>query len=140
MHKAKHLSTKPPHDLEYPTKPSHKLHYPTKHDSNYHFLNSRVKDPHGWIYKCEQYFEFKGIIPQQRVQLASFHLEEIALQWHWWFMTYRGPLTWEEFTKSILLRFSPTGYEDPSEALTRLKQTSIVTSYQEAFKKLTPCG
>ena len=45
MHKAKHLSTKPPHNLQYPTKPSHKLQYPTKHNSNYHFPNSRVKTP-----------------------------------------------------------------------------------------------
>ena len=52
-------------------------------------------------------------------------------------MTYRGPLTWEEFTKAILLRFGPTDYEDPSEALTRLKQTSTVTTYQEAFEKLS---
>ena len=101
------------------------------------FPKFKGEDPHGWIYKCEQYFEFKGIIPQQRVQLASFHLEEIALQWHRWFMTYRGPLTWEEFTKAILLRFGPTDYEDPSEALTRLKQTSTVTTYQEAFEKLS---
>ena len=45
MHKAKHLSTKPPHNLQYPTKPSHKLQYSTKHNLNYHFPNSRVKTP-----------------------------------------------------------------------------------------------
>lgn len=48
-----------------------------------------------------------------------------------------GPLTWEEYTKAILLRFGPTDYEDPSEALTRLKQTSSVEAYQESFEKLS---
>ena len=44
---------------------------------------------------------------------------------------------WTEFTKAILLRFGPTDYEDPSEALTRLKQTFSVTEYQEIFEKLS---
>ena len=42
-----------------------------------------------------------------------------------------------EFTEAILCRFGPTEYEDPSEALTRLKQTSTVTAYQETFEKLS---
>ena len=51
-------------------------------------------DPTGWIYKAEQYFEFKNITPKQQVQLASFHLEDIALQWHRWMTKFREPLTW----------------------------------------------
>ncbi|KAL5769701.1 hypothetical protein ACOSP7_013855 [Xanthoceras sorbifolium] len=95
------------------------------------------KDPHGWIYKSEQYFEFKGVPPQQQVQLASFHLEDHALQWHRWYSKYRGPPTWNEFTKAVLQRFGPTDYEDPSEALTRLKQITSVEVYQTEFEKLS---
>jgi len=36
-----------------------------------------------------------------------------------------------------LLRFGPTEYEDPSESLTRLRQTTIVAAYQEAFESLS---
>jgi hypothetical protein len=43
------------------------------------------EDPTGWIFKAEQYFEFKGIELTQQVQLASFHLEKLALQWYRWF-------------------------------------------------------
>jgi hypothetical protein len=39
-------------------------------------------DPTGWVYKAEQFFEFQNIVNDQRVQLASFHLEGLALQWH----------------------------------------------------------
>ncbi|KAL5812659.1 hypothetical protein ACOSQ3_027609 [Xanthoceras sorbifolium] len=80
------------------------------------------------IYKFEQYFEFKEVTPKQQVQLASFHLEGIALQWHRWFTKFRGLFTWKEFTKALLLRFGPTDYEDPSEALTRLKQSTKALS------------
>ena len=53
----------------------------------------------------------------------------IALECYRWLTKFKGPQTWTEFTKAILLHFGPTDYEDPSEALTRLKQTSSVTKY-----------
>ena len=75
------------------------------------------EDPTGWIYRAEQYFEFQNTPMEQRVTLASFHFEGIALQWHRWLTKMRGPLTWAELTKAALQRFGPTDYEDPSEAL-----------------------
>ena len=71
------------------------------------------------------------------MQLASFHLENVALQWYRWYTKFRGPLGWDEFTKAVLHRFGPTDYDDPSEALSRLKQTTSVTAYQESFEKLS---
>ncbi|GKA99787.1 transposon ty3-G gag-pol polyprotein [Tanacetum coccineum] len=61
----------------------------------------------------------------------------IALQWHRWITKFRGPMTWAEFSKAVLVRFGPTEYEDPAEALSRLKQTTTVASYQEAFEKIS---
>jgi len=89
------------------------------------------ENPTGWIFKAEQYFEFKGIEPTQQVQLASFHLEKLALQWYRWFTKDRGPMNWAEFIKVNLKRFGPTDYDDPLEALSRLKQTTSVIAYQE---------
>ena len=37
----------------------------------------------------------------------------------------------------ITLSFGPTEYENPSEALTRLKHTTTVSAYQEEFDKLS---
>ena len=85
-----------------------KLNFPT-----YNGLD----DPTGWIFKAEQYIEFKQIEPQQQVQLASFHLEKHALQWYRWYTKNKGPLHWDEFTKAVLNRFGPTDYDDPSEAV-----------------------
>ena len=50
-------------------------------------------DPTGWIYKVEQYFDFKNIAPYPQVQLASLHLGGIAMQWHQWLTKFRGSLT-----------------------------------------------
>jgi uncharacterized coiled-coil protein SlyX len=94
-------------------------------------------DPTGWLYKAEQYFEFKNVHHQHKVQLASFYLEEDALQWHRWLSKFRGHLTWAEFSQAVLHRFGPTDYEDPSEALTRLRQSTTVSTYQTEFEKLS---
>ncbi|RVX19461.1 hypothetical protein CK203_008788 [Vitis vinifera] len=56
-----------------------------RHKTNFDqlsFPKFNGNDPTGWIYEAKQYFEFKNITPEQQVQLASFHLEGIALQWH----------------------------------------------------------
>jgi hypothetical protein len=50
---------------------------------------------------------------------------------------FQGPLTWEELTKAILWRFGPTDFEDPFEALSRLRQTTTIAAYQEEFEKLS---
>ena len=107
------------------------------HHLKLHFPKFNGEEPSGWIYRAEQYFEFQNISLEQRLQLASFHLEGIALQWHRWFMKFCGPHNWNEFTRAFLLCFGPTYYDDPSEALTRLQQTSTVEAYQEAFEKLS---
>ncbi|KAL5785695.1 hypothetical protein ACOSQ2_008087 [Xanthoceras sorbifolium] len=120
---------------------SHPSNTHGSNDQNHHlklkFSKFSGEDPQGWIFKAEQYFEFKEVATEQQVQLASFHLEGIALQWYRWLAKFKGPVTWVEFTKASLLRFGPTDYEDPSEALTRLKQTTTVSAYQEEFEKLS---
>ncbi|KAL5818258.1 hypothetical protein ACOSQ3_022156 [Xanthoceras sorbifolium] len=80
-----------------------------------------------WIFIAKQYFEFKEVAAEQQVQLASFHLEGITLQWHRWLAKF----------KALLLRFRLTDYKDPSEALIQFKQTTTVSAYEEEFEKLS---
>lgn len=89
------------------------------------------------MYKIEQYFDFKDIAPAQQVQLASFYLDGIALQWHRWLNKFCGPLTWSKIVKVVLLHFGPIQYEDPLESLTHLRQTTNMVAYQEAFERLS---
>ena len=95
------------------------------------------QDPQAWIYKAEQFFSFKNIPPDHQAQLASFHLEGIALQWYRWLTKFKGPLSCSDLTRAALLRFGPTDYNDPAEALTRLRQTTTVAPYQDSFEKLS---
>ncbi|KAF3446009.1 hypothetical protein FNV43_RR11187 [Rhamnella rubrinervis] len=49
----------------------------------------------------------------------------------------RTILSWDELTKAALLRFGPTDFDDPTEALSQLQQTTTVAAYQEAFERLS---
>lgn len=102
-----------------------------------HFPRFSGDDPTGWIFQAEQYFEFQNVADTDRVNLAFFHLDGIALQWHRWFAKSRGPMTWREFTTTLLSRFGPTDYDDPSESLHRLKHITTVAAYIEAFERLS---
>jgi len=59
-----------------------KLNFPT--------YTGKGGDPTRWIFKAEQYFEFQNIDAPQRVQLASFHLSNVSLQWYRWYTKNRG--------------------------------------------------
>ena len=89
-----------------------------------HFQNSLAMTLHGGSSKPNN-------ISTLKLLLASFHLEGVALQWLHWLTKIRGPLTWEEFTMAVLHRLGPTDYEDPSEALSRLKQTTTVAAFEQ---------
>ena len=102
-----------------------------------HFPQFSGDDPTGWIFQVEQDFEFQNVADADRVNLASFHLDDIALQWHRWFAKSRGPMTWREFTMALLSRFGPTDYDDPAESLHRLKHITTVAAYIEAFERLS---
>ncbi|KAJ8759120.1 hypothetical protein K2173_004127 [Erythroxylum novogranatense] len=118
-----------------PTSNSQNSNY--RHHIKLQFPEFDSEDPHGWIHKAEQYFDFQVIVADDRVQLSSFHLKGVALQWQRWYARYQGPVSWAEFTKALLKRFGPTDYEDPSEALNLLRQTSGLTTYQIEFEHLS---
>ena len=45
--------------------------------------------------------------------------------------------SWETFVRAIQVRFGPSSYDNPMEALTKLKQTTIVAVYKSQFEMLS---
>lgn len=71
----------------------------------------------------------------QRMALASFHLEGEANQW-WLEQTFRE-VTWDTFVDKLCTRFGPTKYEDFDEDLSKIRQEGIFRDYQQEFKRLS---
>ena len=46
------------------------------------FPHFNGEDPTGWIYKAEQFFHYQRTTAEEKVVLASFHLQDDALQWY----------------------------------------------------------
>ena len=95
------------------------------------------ENPYSWLYKANQYFNIHQTQNNDRIPMASFHLEGEALIW---FQDTEGTgqvNTWDLFYKSCVTRFGPTAYDDPMESMTRLRQTSTIAVYKAQFEALS---
>ena len=95
------------------------------------------EDPSGWVYRADQFFNYHQTNPHHRVLLASFHMEGKALVWFQDIEAAGGISSWEGFVRALQTRFGSSPYEDPMEALIRLKQTSTVEDYKSQFEALS---
>ncbi|XP_042979958.1 uncharacterized protein LOC122310144 [Carya illinoinensis] len=69
--------------------------------------------------------------------MASYHMEGDTLVWFENVVDGGLCRDWDTFSRALLLRFGPTAYDDPMEALMWLKQTTTVESYMSQFERLT---
>ncbi|XP_018843425.2 uncharacterized protein LOC109007962 [Juglans regia] len=97
------------------------------------------KDPAAWIYRANQYFLYHQVPPGQRIFIASFHMDNDALVWFQDASESEVFHSWEEFIQAVQVRFGSSAYDDPIEALTRLKQVHSVTAYKTEFELLSNC-
>jgi hypothetical protein len=65
--------------------------------------------------------------------MASFHMEGEALTWFQDAEESGQFPTWDAFLQALLTRFGPT-YDDPMEALMRLRHSSTVAEYTAQFE------
>jgi hypothetical protein len=94
-------------------------------------------NPSGWIYKANKFFYHHRTPYNQRLILASIHMEGKALVWYQ-DMDMSGYLpNWTVLTQSLMQRFGPSTYDDPMESLARLRQLSSVDEYKKRFEALS---
>ena len=85
------------------------------------FPRFKGDDPASWVYKANQYFSFYQTPLNERLLMASFHMEGDALVWFQDSDENGVFVAWEGFLEALLTRFGSTAYEDPMESLTRLR-------------------
>nr|TKS04084.1 hypothetical protein D5086_0000146390 [Populus alba] len=54
------------------------------------FLVFKGNDVLKWIYKCNQYFDVEEVVEHDKLKLASYYLDDMALCWHQNFMRSLG--------------------------------------------------
>jgi hypothetical protein len=88
------------------------------------------------VYKCERFFKANNVEDQEKVNLATIHMEGKALEWFQGYEISNTDLSWQKFTQDLILRFGPGVFDSPIGQLTKLRQVNDVKEYQEQFEAL----
>ncbi|GJU73742.1 retrotransposon gag domain, retroviral aspartyl protease [Tanacetum coccineum] len=98
------------------------------------FPNFSGGDPRGWLLKAEKYFRYYQIPDEEKVEIASMHLEGDALDLYSW-LSDGQVIFWEELVQAFTKNFGPAEFQNPDEFLCSIKQTGSVQEYRQEFAK-----
>jgi hypothetical protein len=103
------------------------------HRPKHFFPTFNGEDVHKWLFKCTQYFEIEEVADSDKLQIASYYLDGVALYWHQNFLKSLGnqKSLWEDYVEAICYRFG--GQQDPLEELMELKQRGELEEYIQDF-------
>ncbi|KAL0449609.1 UNVERIFIED_CONTAM: hypothetical protein Slati_1517300 [Sesamum latifolium] len=94
-------------------------------------------EPRAWVRKCLRYFQIIYTVPEdQKVHLASIHLDGRAELWFQSLIEGKEVPTWNRFVQAVYEQFDGT---DPGVILgefNKLRQTRTVVEYLERFEDL----
>ncbi|KAK1441653.1 hypothetical protein QVD17_07716 [Tagetes erecta] len=99
------------------------------------FPNFSGGDPRGWLLKAEKYFKYYQVPDDEKVEVASMHLEGDALDLYSWLSNDQPITFWEELTQAFTKSFGPAEFQNPDEFLCSIKQTGSVQEYRQEFAK-----
>ncbi|KAL5552261.1 hypothetical protein UlMin_002437 [Ulmus minor] len=94
------------------------------------------ENPHGWIFRAERYFAYRGVKETEKITLATICLEGRVLSWYLWADAKTPFQSWPGFRATLLARFSHLGDEDPIEQLLALRQEGSVADFRDQFEML----
>ncbi|KAL5564072.1 hypothetical protein UlMin_033819 [Ulmus minor] len=94
------------------------------------------ENPHGWIFRAEIYFAYRGVEETKKIIVATICLEGRALSWYLSADAKTSFHSWPEFRAALLARFSHLGDEDPTEQLLALRQEGSVVDFRDHFEML----
>lgn len=97
---------------------------------------SEGDDPLVWIYKAEHYFDFFNIEESKKVKIASFHMEEEALQWFQCAHCLINYTNLEDFMTVMYQEFGPSELKDLAKNLVKLKQLGTLKDYVLNLRRL----
>ncbi|GJX59437.1 retrotransposon gag domain, retroviral aspartyl protease [Tanacetum coccineum] len=92
-------------------------------------------DPRGWFLKAEKYFRYYHIPDEEKVEVASMHLEGDALDLYAWLSNDESVTFWEELVQAFTKHFGPAKFQNPDEYLCSIKQTDSVQEYRKEFAR-----
>lgn len=93
-------------------------------------------DPQGWIQKAQLYFDIHGTPINLRLRLAQLSMVGVAQHWFTVVTQVHTSLTWEQFQRELLQRFSGLEIQNPYEQLAAISQSVSIYDYIDDFEYL----
>jgi len=97
-----------------------------------------TSDPMLFLNKCEAYFRQHRTMAEERVRMASYHLDDAAQLWFIQLQDDDGTPTWGNFKDLLNLRFGPPLRSAPLFELAECRRTGPVEEYANRFQALLP--
>ena len=94
-------------------------------------------DPMLFINKCESYFRHHRTLGEERVRMASYHLDDVAQLWYSQLEEDDGAPSWGRFKDFLNERFGPPLRSAPLFELSECRRTGSV-EYSNRFQTLLP--
>jgi len=95
-------------------------------------------DPLLFLNKFEAYFRHHRTMAEERVGMASYHLDDVAQLWYTQLLEEDGAPTWGRFKELLNLRFGPPLRSAPLFELSECRRTGTVEEYSNRFQDLLP--
>jgi hypothetical protein len=95
-------------------------------------------DPLLFLNKCESYFRHHRTMAEERVWLASYHLDDVAQLWYTQLQEDEGAPPWGRFKELLHLWFGPPLRSAPLFELAECRRTGTVEEYANRFPALLP--
>lgn len=93
------------------------------------------ENPRGWVRKCNKLFSHHYVPYNQKVYLATMHLDGDVEIWYFSFVEEQQELKWEQLVEEIYSRFSPEARLNSIAELKKLQQIGSVDDYWEKFEE-----
>ena len=93
-------------------------------------------DPLIFINKCESYFRHQRTMPEEKVWMASYNMDDVAQLWFLQLQEDEGTPPWGRFKELLNLRFGPALRSAPLFELTECRRTGSVEEYSNRFQAL----
>nr|GLL19923.1 hypothetical protein Saspl_022884 [Ipomoea trifida] len=94
------------------------------------------KDPHAWIFRSQEFFEYHNVSHEQRLSCVSFMVHGEALKWFDWMKSNELLRSWDDFLDQVKFHFDPVYFEDFTVQFPKLHQLPTVAAYQAENEKL----
>jgi hypothetical protein len=94
------------------------------------------EDTETWCCRAEQFFDYYNTPEEHRLSLSSFHMDGRALIWFRELRSSHPVLSSDAFVRALQIRFGRGSYDDPMEALSKLKQEDSLEDYKNQFDTL----